>query len=94
MVVVLIFPLNVVGQSCGQVAALSPALQSPSPQREAGSDPGVPAGAGWPPQDARMNKQLKARIGIRKGLILSSGVNGYAVARFLQESRCYDTLNF
>ena len=70
MVVVLILPLNVVaGQSCGQVAMLSPAPQTPSPQREAGNGPEVPVEAGWL-QEARMNKQLKARI--RKRLILSS----------------------
>jgi hypothetical protein len=70
MVVVLILPLNVVvGQSCGQVAMLSPAPQTPSPQREAGNGPEVPVEAGWL-QETRMNKQLKARI--RKRLILSS----------------------
>ena len=70
MVVVLILPLNVVaGQSCGQVAMLSPAPQTPSPQREAGNGPEVPVEAGWL-QEASMNKQLKARI--RKRLILSS----------------------
>jgi hypothetical protein len=70
MVVVLILPLNgIAGQSCGQVPMLSPAPQTPSPQREAGNGPVVPVEVGWL-QETSMNKQLKARI--RKRLILSS----------------------